>query len=155
VSTKPAYGPVRITIPAQIAYNIDALNKGIGAIMDKLGCGNCFSGADCTFIHERDFVINEVSRVEPEPAPWTPAELSAHRVSVLLSKEVAYDMKAVQTVIAKLGERGGCAPCHSGIDFSFRQEIDQVSRASSKLMGDMLKSHGGFAVISGPSQFHG
>ena len=53
-----AHGTVRVSLPAKIAYNPDALKKSLTQSLDKLGCPRCFSGADCFFQHERNFVVD-------------------------------------------------------------------------------------------------
>lgn len=50
--------PVRITIPAAVAFDIGKLQKSLVGIAERLGCRSCFSGSDCTFILERNFVID-------------------------------------------------------------------------------------------------
>jgi hypothetical protein len=40
-------GPVRIVIPAKVAYDIGAIHKVVDNIVNELGCSTCFSGADC------------------------------------------------------------------------------------------------------------
>jgi hypothetical protein len=52
-------GPIRISMPAAVAFDLAAFQKGIANLVARLGCAPCFSGADCRFIHERDFVIKE------------------------------------------------------------------------------------------------
>ena len=42
-----ARGTVRVSLPAKIAYDPDALKKSLTSILDKLGCSRCFSGANC------------------------------------------------------------------------------------------------------------
>jgi len=53
-----ARGTVRVSLPAKIAYDPAALKKSIGSLLERLGCRRCFSGADCHFTHERDFVAD-------------------------------------------------------------------------------------------------
>src|SRR5215216_3354862 len=103
----PPYGPIRVTIPAKIAYNLEALEKGIDSLVDRLGCRPCFSGADCTFMHEREFVLGDLAAgptpdpwiAGPGPQPWKASRLQAHQVTVLLSKDVSYDLDAVKQTL--------------------------------------------------------
>ena len=44
-----AHGTIRVSLPAKIAYNPDALKKIAGAVAERLGCTRCFSGANCFF----------------------------------------------------------------------------------------------------------
>lgn len=64
-------GPIRITIPASVGFNLDQFRKTMTAIGERLGCGNCFSGAACLFVTERNFVIDEKLgiHVSPDPMP--------------------------------------------------------------------------------------
>lgn len=125
IQARSAYGPVRITIPAKVAYDLPSLNKGIDSLLDKLGCRACFSGADCTFLHERDFIINE--RLEavagPLPDPWR--EQQFRPVVVSIDRETSYNVEAVKSVIENVLGKLGCAPCHSGFDITFRHEWEQ------------------------------
>lgn len=54
-------GPVRVIIPAAVAFDLGKFTKAFGNLAERLGCRACLSGADCTFIFERDFVINPAS----------------------------------------------------------------------------------------------
>ncbi|MBY0577605.1 MAG: hypothetical protein K2P57_01010 [Burkholderiales bacterium] len=49
---------VRVTIPAEVAFNLDKMNKVTAGILGRLGCTACHSGYDIRFIVERDFVVN-------------------------------------------------------------------------------------------------
>jgi|SRR5664279_288739 len=143
----PPYGPVRVTIPAKIAYDLGTLEKGIESLVDKLGCRTCFSGADCTFVHEREFVLGEIN-AGPRPEPWYESRFEAHQVTILLSKDVSYDLDAVKGALKKIVGLGGC-PCHSGLDISFIHELGLVSRLSAQNINERLDAQGGFAVING------
>ena len=50
--------PVRIVIPADVAFDLGKFQKVLGNLAERLGCRACLSGADCTFRLERDFLIN-------------------------------------------------------------------------------------------------
>src|SRR5439155_7264709 len=94
-------GPIRISMPAAVAFDLAAFQKGIANLVDRLGCAPCFSGADCRFTHERDFVINEKLDVRPfagasvqlpqEPTP---------SVTATLSGNVGFDLKKIQSAVA-------------------------------------------------------
>lgn len=49
---------VRVTIPAEVAFNLDKMHKVTAGILGRLGCAACHSGFDIRFIAERDFVVN-------------------------------------------------------------------------------------------------
>src|SRR5438552_9025918 len=90
-------GPVRVTMPAAVAYDLKAFQQGIAALVERLGCRTCFSGADCTFLTERDWVISDKLEVSPAArasgqAPDGDLALSGHNVTVSLAKEVRFDL---------------------------------------------------------------
>ena len=53
--------PIRVSVPAEVAFNLDGLQKSIANLAKRLGCENCFSGRSCYFTLERDYVINPQS----------------------------------------------------------------------------------------------
>jgi len=57
--------PVHISLPAKIAYDLDAIQKVVGRIAEELGCTRCFSGADCTFGLHRDWVVDPAGKLNP------------------------------------------------------------------------------------------
>ena len=151
----PRYGPVRVTIPAKIAFNLPELEAGIDSLVDALGCGKCFSGADCTFLHEREFVLGELNAgpqpepwsIKPHPEPWLEARVQAQKVTVVLNKEVSYDLPAVKETLRKILDLAGC-PCHSGLDISYLSEISRVSPLVSRNIDQQLENQG-FAIVGG------
>lgn len=114
-------GPIRITIPAAVAYDLKALQKGIATLVERLGCRPCFSGSDCTFQLERDFVINEKLEIGPavslpqDPVPNIP-------IRVTLPGKVGYDLDKIQILVANIADRLGCLACCSGFDITFLHE---------------------------------
>lgn len=50
--------PVRVSVPAKIAYDLDKFQTVIARLAEELGCTRCISGADCTFGLETDWVVN-------------------------------------------------------------------------------------------------
>jgi len=118
-----AHGSIRVSLPAKVAYNPDALKKTIGGLLEQLGCPSCFSGADCFFSFERDYVVNPqnvLSAVELNPQPLPPRVTP---VTASLSRGIRFDInkvfKAVDQVIGALGP----CPCHSGFDVLYQNEI--------------------------------
>src|SRR5687767_4656733 len=116
-----ARGSVRISIPASVAYDPSALKKGIANIVERLGCPKCFSGADCYFATERQFVldpklaVNPAMIAEPDPVPW-----SENTYTVGLSSKVRYDLSKVYKAVDKAIDIIGAHPCISGFDFYFQ-----------------------------------
>lgn len=149
--------PVRISLPASVAYNVDSLKKSIAEIVDRLGCTRCFSGADCVFQLERDWVVNEKLELiaRPEPDPWRPAVVAepdpqpwravagpdptpwkaARVANVSLSAKVAFDIDSIQEVVAKVAGKLGHAQCFSGFDIGFGLEQQLVVGEQGRPVG--------------------
>jgi hypothetical protein len=133
-------GPIRISVPAAVAYDLAAFQKSIANLVERIGCRTCFSGADCTFLHERDFVINEKLEIQPSaggsvqllenpiPSPWRSARAT-------LSGKAAYNLKQIQEVVANIAGRLGHPMCCSGFDIFFRQELDFMVNEAGQIRG--------------------
>jgi hypothetical protein len=130
--------PVRIRIPARIGNDLDALQQTIAELADRLGCPRCFSGADCRFQREKDFVVDPEGRLGPVPDPWRslpsdPVPLrTARAVQVSLPLQVSNDLEGVQNAIGNVLGKLGCMACCSGFDIEFRNELDLI-RVDEKL----------------------
>jgi hypothetical protein len=120
-------GPVRISLPASVAYNADALKKTIASVVDRIGCRTCFSGADCRFSMERDLAVDQKGGISagPQPSPWLAAEPQPHPWSVTVGFQgrVAYNLDQVYLAIDNILGRLGCLPCHSGFDIDYLNEV--------------------------------
>jgi len=118
-------GTVRISIPAEVAFDLKKLNRTIELVAERLGCKTCFSGADCKFQLERDFVFNEkleFSRAShfatvPDTAPALGAT-----VTVGLGTTTGNNLEKLKGVIGDIAGRLGCDGCCSGFDISFLRE---------------------------------
>ena len=123
-----AHGTVRISLPASVAYSPDLLKKSIGALLGRLGCPTCFSGANCLFQAERDFVIDSkasvLERVALNPQPLPPGERSSVHVALASSVPSNID-KVFKAVDAVIGTLGSC-PCHSGFDVLYQNELRTI-----------------------------
>jgi hypothetical protein len=124
-----AAGPVRITVPAKVAYNPAALKKSIAQLVERLGCPTCFSGADCLFEMERRFVLT--ARTNPDPIPWQPTAAAidaqpAHMRTVGMAKGVRHDINKVFQAIDKTIDIIGPHPCISGFDIFFKDVLQTV-----------------------------
>ncbi len=51
--------PIRVKVPASVAYDFGKMTKITESILGKLGCPGCHSGFDIRFDIERDFIFNE------------------------------------------------------------------------------------------------
>lgn len=125
-----ARGPVRVTLPAAVAYDPDALKKSLGSILDQIGCRACCSGADILLEQERDFLFADGavrSRAavlsDPQPDPWKAA---GHQYQVALSPAVKYDIDRVFTAIDKVIDIIGPHPCISGFDVLLRDQLQAI-----------------------------
>lgn len=114
--------PIRVSVPASVAFNPTAFGRTLGDLMEKLGCPKCFSGFDCRFSLLRDYLVDPQGKVQS-------LDLSASRqdklpvVNVSVGKDVAFDIKRIQGLAKELSGKFGCLPCHSGFDFTFRNKI--------------------------------
>jgi hypothetical protein len=136
-------GPVRITLPARVAYNPEALKKSIVSVAEQLGCPSCFSGADCLLQMERDFVVNPEANASPvagpQPVPWHVAgplpdpwrvagpQPEPWRATVGLASAVKYDLEKVLAAIDKVIDIIGPHPCISGADLLLKNELDLIT----------------------------
>jgi hypothetical protein len=126
-------GAVRISMPAKVANDLDTFKKGVAAFAERLGCPECFSGFDCTFESERDFIIDEdlsVTATEVRPGQAVSRGATHREVTIALTPSAEYDLKAILTRIDIFGKRlgphwlqGGPAMCCSGFDMTFEREL--------------------------------
>jgi hypothetical protein len=126
---KEMQGTVRITLPAKVAFDLSAFQKSLAVLAERLGCRACFSGVNCTFQLERDFVINERLEINSvgsprQQLPQDPVPLRP--VTATLASEVSHDLGKIQETVAKIADRLGCGACCSGFDITFRQELDFI-----------------------------
>jgi hypothetical protein len=123
---------VRITIPATVAFNLEAFQKSIGNLVERLGCPTCFSGRDCTFMQERDFIIDEklavrASAQQPWPSPWS------RLATASLPGEVSNNLEQIRLVVSNIAGKFGHPQCCSGFDILFRQELDFVANEAGEV----------------------
>lgn len=62
LAAQPA--PVRITMPASVAYDMGKLTEVVASLAERFGCKPCFSGASCLFMIEHDFVVDPVKGLQ-------------------------------------------------------------------------------------------
>jgi hypothetical protein len=125
-SARPVAGPIRVTIPASIAFNADSLQRTITNLAELIGCPKCFSGADCLLQMERNFFVDGTKLMAargpsiegPFPDPWV--------VSVALAPGVKRDLTKVLAAIDKVNGMLGCRACTSGFDIHLRDALDLV-----------------------------
>jgi hypothetical protein len=56
-------GPVRVVIPAEIAFDIERLFEVQRSLFDRLGHGGCYSGANLLLELERNFVADREGKI--------------------------------------------------------------------------------------------
>ena len=130
---KLAGGKVRVSMSAEVANNLDAFKKGVIRFAEEIGCPKCFSGLDCTFESEREFVITKEFEVRRGVLPQDSVSRGAgtRRVTVPLSQSEEFNLETILDKIDILGKRigphweqGGAALCCSGWDPTFGRETD-------------------------------
>jgi hypothetical protein len=50
--------PVRLSIPASVAYDLDKFQTSVANLAELLGCYKCLSGRACIFMLEDLFVVD-------------------------------------------------------------------------------------------------
>ena len=126
-TAKPrAAGPVRVSIPAKIAYSPDALKKSIAGVLERIGCPRCFSGADCLFQTERRFVLDDGVKADPDTSPAAGPGPQPWAVTVGVSSRVKYDIDKVFVAVDKVIDLLGPHPCISGFDVFFKDELRTI-----------------------------
>lgn len=54
---------VQVTIPAEVAFDLDRFQSAVKNLAEELGCLPCISGADCTFSLFEDLVVNPAGEI--------------------------------------------------------------------------------------------
>jgi hypothetical protein len=119
--------PIRVTVPASLAFHPEAFQESIVNLMERLGCPQCFSGWDCSFSLQRDFLLRADKGVE---AIERTSRSGVPTVNVNLEKELSFDLKRIKDLLLNLSQKHGCLPCHSGFDFRFRNGWRELSAAN-------------------------
>jgi hypothetical protein len=63
--TPHPWEPLRVAIPARVAFDLELFQKTVANLARELGCEPCLSGASCRFDLIRDYVVSP----EGEPVP--------------------------------------------------------------------------------------
>jgi hypothetical protein len=134
-----ARGTVRISLPAHVANDAKRLKHSIGGLVEALGCRSCFSGADCFFSAQRDFVVNPEGKLAAaslhslegnratvflNPQPEPPGKGST--VTVAMGNRVQFDIDKVFQAIDQVISTLGSCPCHSGFDVQYLNEVSVI-----------------------------
>ena len=128
-------GTVRLTMAAQVAGNLGALQKGLKSLAERLGHPSCATGCDILHLGmEREFTVSGAGEnVTLNPQPLPPGERSesnatpGRQVSVAIPDKVSRDITLLTRAAAAVLSKLGCAPCCSGFDILFRRELDLLT----------------------------
>jgi hypothetical protein len=131
-------GVVRLTLPARAANDLDALQKSLKSLAERLGHPNCATGCDSLFLQvERDFVLEQEFelRAVPMAQPDVPGlsrsfadeATPAGPVHVMISDRVNNNIRSLQRAVAATLNKLGCPACCSGFDILFRRELDMIA----------------------------
>lgn len=122
-----ARGPVRVTLPAKVAYDPDLLKKSLGNILDQIGCRACCSGADIFLEMERSFLVDADTNVGAfRAASGDFAATTSNTFTVALSQKVKFDIDRVFQAVDKVIDILGPHPCISGFDVLFQDELRTI-----------------------------
>jgi hypothetical protein len=142
---KPLEGrSVRVSIPASVANDLDLFKRSIADLLGKLGCTECFSGADCRFDIIRDWVISEKGEANFYNASGAIARdrddafgigEKAASISAQIHPSAANNIRSVFSAIDQIGKNIGCTPCHSGYDLEFRNAIRYLNINEQAVVG--------------------
>ena len=103
-------GAVRIAMPAAVANDLEMFKKGVAAFAERLGCPECFSGFDCTFESERDFILDKdlkVSSTSVKPGQAVSRGAKRREAVVPLAPSAEYNLKSILEEIDILGRNLG------------------------------------------------
>jgi hypothetical protein len=127
-------GAVRLTLPTRVANDLDALQKGLGSLAERLGHTACATGCDILEImQEREFILSEAVALNPQPLPPHPDLLRAGphpdpwRVAVTIPDTVNNNIDSLKKAVAVAVGKLGCSSCCSGFDIAFRREVGTMA----------------------------
>lgn len=126
-------GTVRITVPVSVAYNLEKFQKSLATIAERLGCLACFSGADCTFQLERDFLLDDRLGLAAAVGRRGAVTDAGPSVTARITTGVSNNLKLLQRTVATIAGKVGCPQCTSGWDIIFQQELKRVNPVRLKI----------------------
>jgi hypothetical protein len=130
-------GAIRLTMPARVANDLNALQNGLRSLAERLGHPKCATG--CDILHlllEREFSLSEKVELnpqplpprEPHPDPWVrPVGDAARTVVVSIPTKVNSDIESLTKAVASVVDKLGCRPCCSGFDILFQRELEVMA----------------------------
>lgn len=113
-------GAIRFTFPAELALNPKGFAGALAGIAEKLGCPKCFSGVDCLFQRQKDYLVDAKKGVIPQdPVPIRVLPV----VGLAMPGSVFNDIEQIRGAAGLAFGKLGCLPCTSGFDVLFRNTI--------------------------------
>jgi hypothetical protein len=127
-------GAIRLTLPAKVANDLGALQKGLKSLAERLGHPQCATGCDILHLGlEREFMLTDAVALNPQPLPPGPDPLrfgplpDPWRITVTIPDKVNNSIDALTKAVAVVVDKLGCKPCCSGFDILFRREIATIA----------------------------
>ena len=126
-------GAIRLTLSAQAANDLGALQASLKSLAERLGHPGCFTGCDTFFLqHEREFVLDAELQLGTAPLsqPLTPGlgkTVPQGTVLVSIPDRVNNNIKNIQRAVELTLGKLGCPRCCSGFDILFQREIDMFA----------------------------
>ena len=124
-------GAIRLTLPAKVANDLGALQRGLKSLAERLGHPQCATGCDILHLGlEREFLLSDAVSLNPQPLPPGPPDPlrfgplpDPWRITVTIPDKVNNSIDALTKAVAVVVDKLGCKPCCSGFDILFRREI--------------------------------
>ncbi len=127
-------GAVRLTLSAQTANDLGALQRSLQSLAERLGHSQCATGCHTLFLQlERDFTVSDELQLNPQPLPPRGGEAlpqdpdPVHPVHVMIPEKVNNNIRSIQRALGKTLERLGCPACCSGFEILFQRELDMIA----------------------------
>jgi hypothetical protein len=128
---------VRVSIPVSVAANLESFQKTLGTLAERLGHPTCFSGRDCTFQIQRDFVVDEqlVLRARSLTAAVAQVAQPSPGISVTVPHSVGFKIDQIKSLVAKVAGELGHTQCCSGFNLNFQQEVEFLADQHGTVRG--------------------
>jgi hypothetical protein len=131
-------GAIRLTLPARVANDLGALQKGLKSLAERLGHPQCATGCDILHLMlEREFTLTDAVALNPQPLPPVAGPLpdpwrlgpfpQPWQVTVTLPDRVSHNINELTKAVAVVVDKLGCGACCSGFDILFRREIGTIA----------------------------